>query len=605
MGPPCTHTETMISLQNTGLLAGALTTLAAGATAQTITPLVVEGDVLSIGTVTSTSNVDVNDSGDWLVELDTDNSDTSMDNAVLFNGAIIHQEGTDMGFPAPLAGNWVYDSFVDSMDINDNGDRLIHFNVEDVGATLSDRKAVVWTNGTSGTSYVLFEEDVTPCTVAGEPGGAVWDSIAEVWQNNNNTIVIAGRSNTDADDFMAVVVHDGAGTILSQTSFIVDNVIHSTEFPGSTGTHADTVQTIESSKHEFSINNLGQKMFHVDDQSFNFDGTIDYTAVDSHYYIDLQEISWEMNDAPTAGAFPFNHMSSAEVDLNDNGDWVAAWDDDGPTTGDGFILVNGAIFAQEGAPAPIGGGFVLEGVSFNNGGVQISDNGDVFWTAEWNDPDTTQDKGLYRNMELLVQEGVTMIGGAAVTDIRTSQGGDDMAVSDNGQFIIKEIHTTGSIEGVYMIQLPLVESYCFGDNSGTNCPCGNVGSADSGCSNSTLAGAILDASGSTIVANDDLVLSGSQLPPGVPSLFFQGTIRVNGGDGSVFGDGLLCAGGAIQRMQIVTVDGGGNAATTVPIASTFGATAGTTNTMQLWYRDPSGPCSGQFNTTNAVSVDWN
>lgn len=146
--------------------------------------------------------------------------------------------------------------------------------------------------------------------------------------------------------------------------------------------------------------------------------------------------------------------------------------------------------------------------------------------------------------------------------------------------------------------------YCFGDGSGTACPCGNLGSASSGCANSTSSGAILGASGSVSVVADDLVLNGTQLPPGVPSLFFQGSIQVNGGTGGVFGDGLLCAGGAIQRMQIAIVDGSGNASTSVAIASGFGAVVGNSNTMQLWYRDPSGPCNGLFNTTNGLSVTW-
>ena len=595
----------MNTLRNTGTLLGAVSLLAASASAQTITPLVVEGDVIANGTVTAILNVDVNDSGDWMVELDTDNADALIDNAILLNGAIIHQEGTDMGFPASHVGAWVYDGFVGSMDINDNGDRLVYFNVADVTATLPDNRLVLWTNGSTGITYPILEQGVTPNTVAGEPGGAVWSSIAEVFQNNNNTIVVAGRSDTDDDDMMAVIVHDGAGTILSQTAFIMDNVIHSAAFPGSTGTHADTVQTVESGPREFAINNAGQKMFHVDDQSFNFDGTIDYTNEDSHYYIDLQELAWEFDDAPTPGAFPYNHMSSAEVDINDTGSWVASWDDDNPSTADdGFILVNGSIFVQEGQVGPIGG-FLLEGVNFNNGGVQISDAGDIFWTAEWNDPDTTKDKGLFRNLEVLVQEGVTMISGLAVIDIRTGQSGEEMGVSDNGRYIIKEIHLDGGIEGAFMIELPLGDSYCFGDGSANPCPCGNVGATGAGCANRTGLGGILPASGSSSVSLDDLVLSGTQLPPGVPSLFFQGTIQVNGGAGALFGDGLLCAGGSIDRMQIVTVDGSGNAATTIPIASTFGAVPSTTNTMQLWYRNPTGPCAGLFNTTNALSIDWN
>jgi hypothetical protein len=592
-------------LNTSSILLGALPLVAGSATAQIITPLIVEGDALPNGLVTATYNSDINNSGDWIVELDTDNPDSKMDNAVVFNGTMIHQEGTSLGFPASHASAWVYDSFLDTMDINDNGDRLLLFNVEDQTLVLSDRKLILWTNGSTGVTYPLMEDDVTPNTANGEPAGALWDSIQEVWQNNNNQLLVAGRSNTDGDDMVVMLTHDGAGNILSQTQFVVDGVIHSAAFPAATGLHLDTVQTLGVSQPNIAFNNAAQKMFYVDDQSFGSGGTPDYTMQDSHFYIDTTEIAWEADDAPTAGTFPYNHLSSAEVDINDTGHWVAAWDDDNPTTtDDGFILVDGNIYVQEGQAAPIGGGFVLEGVSFNNGGVQISEIGDITWTAEWNDPDTSKDKGLYRNFQLLVQEGVTMIGGLAVIDIRTSQSGEEMSVSDSGRFITKELHLDGSLEGIYLIDINPVVSYCDSVSSVSGCPCGNIGATGEGCQNSTGAGALLSATGSSSITADDLVLMGTQLPPSKPGLFFTGPNQVGAGSGSLFGDGLLCVGGSIQRLQTVFSDLSGNAQTTLSIATGGGVTVGSVANYQLWFRDPAGPCGAAFNTTNALSLIW-
>lgn len=147
-------------------------------------------------------------------------------------------------------------------------------------------------------------------------------------------------------------------------------------------------------------------------------------------------------------------------------------------------------------------------------------------------------------------------------------------------------------------------AFCFGDGSGTACPCGNPGAADSGCANSTGSGAILTATGTNSILANDLVLSGSQLPAGTPGLYFSGTAQENGGMGIVFGDGLRCASANIVRMEVVNADGSGNSSSSVSISSAVGATSGSTNTFQLWYRDPSGPCSGQFNTTNGYEVTW-
>lgn len=149
-------------------------------------------------------------------------------------------------------------------------------------------------------------------------------------------------------------------------------------------------------------------------------------------------------------------------------------------------------------------------------------------------------------------------------------------------------------------------AYCFGDGSGTACPCGNNGEPGRGCGNGTNGnGAILEASGSTLVANGDLTLNGHDLPPGVPGLFFQGSAQVNGGLGNMFGDGLLCAGGGIQRLQVATADGFGDLSSSVNIVLAGSVSAGSTLNYQLWYRDAAGtPCGTGFNTTNAIEIVW-
>ena len=78
------------------------------------------------------------------------------------------------------------------------------------------------------------------------------------------------------------------------------------------------------------------------------------------------------------------------------------------TATDTVIVKNGAIFQQEGNPAPgVSGGWILTG--FGTGPVDLDDQGNVFWFGDWNDTDTTRDTGIYRNDQLLVQEGVTRI----------------------------------------------------------------------------------------------------------------------------------------------------------------------------------------------------
>jgi plastocyanin len=150
-------------------------------------------------------------------------------------------------------------------------------------------------------------------------------------------------------------------------------------------------------------------------------------------------------------------------------------------------------------------------------------------------------------------------------------------------------------------------AFCFGDSSGTACPCNNGGSPGHGCSNSnSAAGVLLSAEGQASVASDSVILSVADSVPGQPGLFFQGDNAVAAGSGVTFGDGLRCAGGNVFRLQIRMADGAGSAATTVNISSAGGVSAGATKRYQWWYRDPVfSPCLNGFNLSNGVEISWN
>ena len=124
--------------------------------------------------------------------------------------------------------------------------------------------------------------------------------------------------------------------------------------------------------------------------------------------------------------------------------------------------------------------------------------------------------------------------------------------------------------------------FCFGDGSGTQCPCGNNGGAGEGCANSTGSGAILAAEGSNSVGADDLSFSGSGMLPNQPGLLFVGNNAVNNGNGNTFGDGLRCAGQGVVRLGVRFPDGGGNATWGPGLAGTGGWTAGDQRYFQIW-----------------------
>jgi len=172
------------------------------------------------------------------------------------------------------------------------------------------------------------------------------------------------------------------------------------------------------------------------------------------------------------------------------------------------------------------------------------------------------------------------------------------AISGDGTRILASgggVWGIADISGLGAVGTP----YCF---CPMGSPCGNDGGAESGCANSAGAGAILAGGGSASAGADDLTFQCTQLPANKPSLLFAGVTQTNGGAGNLFGDGLLCTGGGIQRLTLVFSSASGEAAYGPGIVAQGGWASGDTRNFQVWYRDTTGPCGTGFNTSNGVEV---
>lgn len=140
---------------------------------------------------------------------------------------------------------------------------------------------------------------------------------------------------------------------------------------------------------------------------------------------------------------------------------------------------------------------------------------------------------------------------------------------------------------------------CAGDGSGTDCPCDNVGEAQRGCANAAGRGARLYTQGSASVSSDDLELLALHLRPNQPALAFAGDFTLTGGAGIRFGDGLRCADGDVVRLDLRASDEFGVVRFGPGLGAAGGWSVGEMRTLQVWYRDPQGPCGSGFNTTQA------
>ena len=170
-----------------------------------------------------------------------------------------------------------------------------------------------------------------------------------------------------------------------------------------------------------------------------------------------------------------------------------------------------------------------------------------------------------------------------------------------------DLDTLG-IPGVWLLRADCAgatgAAYCFGDGSGTACPCGNTGATGRGCPSSVNAlGARLQALGNPVVGADTVVLAGSGMSNSF-ALYFQGTSQVS----LVFGDGLRCAGGSVLRLGTKSNTSGASqypGAGDPPVSVRGLVPAGATRHYQVWYRNAAVFCtSATFNLSNGLTLSW-
>jgi Tol biopolymer transport system component len=194
------------------------------------------------------------------------------------------------------------------------------------------------------------------------------------------------------------------------------------------------------------------------------------------------------------------------------------------------------------------------------------------------------------------------------------------AISADGTFVAFQSDASDLVSGdtngmpdVFVgVVPPAIAGFCFGDGSGTACPCGNAGAARSGCASSAVAsGARLVGTGRASVADDTLTLLVNGLPGSTQVAFFQGTSQSAGGAGIVFGDGLRCVGGPTVRLGTRASTGGtlvfGHTVAGDPRVSIAGMVpaGGGTRHYQAFYRNAASFCTpSTFNLTNGVGVNW-
>jgi hypothetical protein len=419
--------------------------LAGGPPSFTITSVVLEGDnVAGVGLVTRIDNIAVNNLGEWLVEADTNNADTTADSVLLKDGVLLLREGDSLAEPVGAS----IGSF-DSVVLNNLGNSAWNFFLDGTAGGSDD-------SGIYFNTTLVVQESDTP-TAPGFSEGTTYIGFFDVKVNNGNDFI----SVLSVDDPIIPTSVDRAIIGFEGTEGGFTQVLIAKEgdvLPPQTEGVAD----FGTGPHSSALNDSGQMVIFVD-----LDGN---TAVDGVIYFfepvvalgprafSFVKLAQEGDPSPVL-ARDWSSLSSPELDLNNSGEHVYSGSLTGDTASNLLIVKNGAKFRQEGDNPPGIGGFTL--TSFGTGPLEISDGGSVVWYGDWNDPNTDVDTGLFLDDQLLVQEGVTQIGGQTVDTLRGIEDGYHM--SPDGSYIIFEAVLVGGVDGAFLIEF---ENPCPEDITG-------------------------------------------------------------------------------------------------------------------------------------------
>lgn len=521
--------------------------------AQSMSILVTEGDSIpGVGLVIRVNAVSVSSVEGPFVEVDTDNPDTDANGVLLQNSNVLLREGQSLNVP----GGATLDNF-DGVSIAPDGTLALNLFLDGTTPPANDSGVFV------GTNLLIQEGDVS--TAAAFAPGTTYEGFFDVqWGSNGTFLVMASVDDpsipTTVDRALVQVTVDAAGNLLSEEVVWKEGDVP----PGQT----QPIANLETDTEEYAINGQGVTMVTVD--------LAGDTTVDHAIYMGDTLLMQEGSPSPVAGR-NWGTLTGVELDLNDAGDWIAKANlDSSDNTTDQVLVRNGAIYRREGDSLPDIAPFTFQDFGGANG-VFMLPNGDVLWFGDWDDPDLTRDEGLFLNDQLILQEGVTVVGGNTIIDLADFS--ETLDVSEDGRFAVieGEINPMGTdLDVAILIELGLGTSYCDSNP------------------NSTGLAAALSITGSSSIAANDMTLSMSQLPPLSFAFFLvsqtQGFVAFPGGS-----DGNLCVVGSIGRyvgpgqIQQSSAAGTANLAidlTQIPQPNGFvSAQAGEQWNFQGWHRD--------------------
>jgi FlgD Ig-like domain len=392
-----------------------------------ITVALREGDPVSGGgNVTRIDNVAVNNSGQWLVEADTDFANTDLDQVLVNNAGLVLREGDPL--PAPAGAQL---SSFDSINLNASGDSGWNFFLSGTNGTFDD-------SGIYFNTILVIQESDTSSAPEFSPNTAYRGFFDAKMTDTNEIVMVCTVDDpllpTTVDQAIVRLALDDAGNLISEAVLAKEGDV----LAGQT----ELVEFFETDPHGSALNEAGDFLFAAD--------LAGNTVTDGAIYLNAVLIAQEGSPSPVP-LRNYELLLNRALGLGNQGSHVFKANLDGATTDDDLIIKDGAVFKREGESFAAIAPFQLENMGLATGPLAVDDNGRVVWFGDWNNPNLDVDTGLFVDETLVVQEGVTTIGGVILDVIANGQ--DSFSLSDNGRWLLFEGTLLGGIDGSFLVDL--------------------------------------------------------------------------------------------------------------------------------------------------------
>jgi len=389
-----------------------------------------------IALITAFGGLGVNNSGQKLIQIDTSAPDANFDFAVFLESAMVFQEGS------PIPGQPTLSfSTSDSIHLNDSGNRAWNLGIRNATSTTD--------SGLFFNSTLVLQEGSFSASPTFSPNTPYIGFFETLIDNNNDFFV------------MASIDDPGIASTVDRAAVVFD-------YNAATNTFTETVLFKEGDQPPSLLAPIADFSTGPESMARSSNGQYQMLIAEvagglsDAIFLNSTVVAREGDPSPIPGR-NYRVLNDVPLDVNNAGQYVIRATLDGATSDDMVILKNGStLIAREGAPVPGLPQFTLTG--FGSGPVLIDDTGSVTWFGDWDDPDTTRDRGLFRDNVLILQEGVTIVGTETVVEILgVSQGYDQ---SPDGRFVLVKVRYANSIDAVLLLDFAVECEADLDDGSG-------------------------------------------------------------------------------------------------------------------------------------------